>query len=401
MDQIEIIPKDILSIVPKFDGDGSLLNSFIRKSEYVLRSFTRVNQPSQDIYNFHAISSRLCGKAACLLSERDDINTWIDLKNLLVQHFGDPRSEGCIAIELDSLKIKQGESYTEFCNRIQSMRSALFSKVNLLTDEGEKASRMIIYNNTALNTFLYNLPEDLLRIVRLKGCTVLETALSIVMEEVNFHKQYSAENKNKINTPNNQSPNQNFRFSQNPQVFMPQNYGQNFKFGIPPNNKMQHSFGAPIPFNTGFKVYNQPNQNYKFGIPQQPFRQMGPQQILRPQSVMPYSRPNFNQQNQFKFGIPNQYLQQKSTQVFNRPTDVSMRTAPPLRQNMLYEPQYNEVFYNNEIQVHEQNPQVVGEENYFYNTNEETNTLMCPTYHETTYENFPLEFTQPEQTNFS
>lgn len=121
---------------------------------------------------------------------------------MLTQHFGDPRSEECIAIELETLKIKHGESYIDFCQRIQSVRSTLFAKVNRLSDEGVKSAKMIIYNNTALNIFLYNLPEDLIRIVRLKGCSVLEDALRFVTEEVNFQFQYNARNKlAKPNTP--------------------------------------------------------------------------------------------------------------------------------------------------------------------------------------------------------
>lgn len=66
-------------------------------------------------------------------------------------------SEECIAIELETLKINSGESYLDFRNRIQHTRSTLIAKVNVIDD------------NMALNVFLYNLPEDLLRIVRLKG----------------------------------------------------------------------------------------------------------------------------------------------------------------------------------------------------------------------------------------
>lgn len=183
-EQIRIIPRDLLCLIPKFNGEPGHLNLYIRKSQYILRSFSIQGNAAQNLYVFHAITSRLEGKAASLLSEREDITTWEQLCALLLQHFGDPRSEECIAITLESLKIKPGESYIDFCSRIQLTKSALLSKVNLIVDEGVKAAKMIIYNNSALNVFLYNLPEDMIRIVRLKGCTTLEAALSVVTEEI-------------------------------------------------------------------------------------------------------------------------------------------------------------------------------------------------------------------------
>lgn len=48
----------------------------------------------------HSVMSRLVDNAAALISERDDIVSWSDFKNLLIQHFGDPRNEECIAIDL-------------------------------------------------------------------------------------------------------------------------------------------------------------------------------------------------------------------------------------------------------------------------------------------------------------
>lgn len=141
MNEISLIPKEIQCIIPRFDGDDKLLNLFISKCEYVIKCFSRVNNPTQQTYVFHCITSRLVGKAAILVSERENVTTWEGLKDLLVQHFGDPRSEACIAIELENIRIKQGESYIDFCHRIQNVRSSLISKVNLLADEGIKAAK--------------------------------------------------------------------------------------------------------------------------------------------------------------------------------------------------------------------------------------------------------------------
>lgn len=193
--KIVAIPKEMSSVIPAFDGNEKLLNFFIKKCEYVIKCYKHESNPAQDLYVYHVVSSKLTGKAAQLLSERQDIESWTELKSVLIQHFGDPRSEECIAIELETLKMNQNESYLDFCNRIQQVKSTLKAKVNMEIDLNIRRSKIIIYDNLSLNVFLYNLPEDLIRIVRLKGSKTLEEALSIVLEEVNFQFQYNSRNK--------------------------------------------------------------------------------------------------------------------------------------------------------------------------------------------------------------
>lgn len=375
MEQIRIIPKDLLCLIPKFEGDEGLLNLFLKKAQYVHKAYASAAcPPAQQLYVFHAISSRLVGKAANLLSERDDITNFETLQAILIQHFGDPRSEECIAIELEQLKIKTGESYIEFCHRIQHTRSTLFAKVNLLTDEGVKAAKMIVYNNLSLNVFLFNLPEDLIRIVRLKGCTNLEAALSIVTEEVNFLNQYNAKKQARTGAQmpqrpalpqNNNIPTSNFKFgipptqgNVRPYTMPSQPLRHNPQQGFRPNLPFtQQGFRPNLPFNqpSGFR-FNPPQQNFKFGMPQnQNFKFGIPQQGYRPQ----WNNQQPRQPQQFKFGIPQQ--QQPFPFTRREPlenTDVSMRTARPLRQNALEVPDSNEYYT-------EENNEPSDEQHYF------------------------------------
>ncbi|CAF4918472.1 unnamed protein product [Pieris macdunnoughi] len=130
-------------------------------------------------------------EAASLVGEREQIDTWDNLKLLLSQHFGDPRSEDCLAMELDSLKKDKNESHLDFCHRVQHLRSILFSKINETIDNPEiRQAKQAIYNNSALNVFLFNLPAYLVRLVRLRNVTTLEDALKTVLEEQNFQTVY-------------------------------------------------------------------------------------------------------------------------------------------------------------------------------------------------------------------
>lgn len=360
--EFKAIPKETLAIIPKYDGEENLLNLFISKCEYILSGSVIVGNSAQNLYLFHAISSRLTGRAATLLSDHPNITSYEQLKELLTQHFGDPRSEECIAIELETLKLKQGETYIQFCHRIQNVRSSLFAKVNRLTDEGIKAAKMIVYNNTSLNVFLYNLPEDMIRIVRLKGCSTLENALSIVTEEVNFKFQYDAKNKllkqTTLQLPTSQSTSKPIPTTvPQPQGFKPafnslQNNNfrsafpqTNFKFGIPQNQ------GAFKPNFIQQMRFAPPTQGYRFGtaqnLPQRNFGQAPAQRAPFQYGGYKFGIP---QQQGFKFGIQNQPQQSANHSKFGVPRqvhdlrlqepDATMRTAP-VRQNMIA----NDLYY--------------------------------------------------------
>lgn len=365
MESIRTVPNEILNIIPKFDGDEKLLNLFLRKCEYVIRAFR--SEPStiaQDTYLFHAVTSRLRGKASHLISEREDIDTWTDLKIVLIQHFGDPRSEECIAIELENLKINNGESYLNFCNRIQSIRSTLFAKLNLINDENVKKAKMNIYDHLSLNVFLYNLSEDMIRVVRLHQCKKLEDALTIVMEEVNFYNQYKSRSINRQKFSSSQpmsSTSQYNKFSNQTQIakpFVPS--VPQFKFGIPNQGNYRVNSGLKFGNQQNFRPPISQNNNFKFGIPQQGYRH-GPQNNFQPQFKFGIPQqgyrhaPQNNFQSQFKFGIPHNN-QQKPIHKYEN--DISMRTAPQGKPNS--NPANNNLYYTD-----------IDYDNYYYPENDD------------------------------
>lgn len=379
--EISLIPSEMIKLIPLFSGEGRHLNLFLRKCEYIINRFR--GSESQNAYVMQVITSRLTGDAAALISERQDIETWFELKELFTQHFGDPRTEECISIELETVKIKQGESFLDFCNRIQTIRASLFSKVNLISDEEMRTSKVIIYDKMALDVFLYNLPENMVRIVRLKDPATLEKALSYVLEEVNFHNQYNARNK-LINNSYSNIP--------KPQLFPPTKLGP---IHTTPNN-----------FNFGYKTFNSNSTpNFKFGIPgsrqvklpQQFGYRPPPQQFgyrppfqnnigYRPPQPMGYRPSNFNPN--FIPMRPQQFGQQafRPAGHYNNPmaplqsTDVSMRTAPPLKQSFklneidIYEDQDLSDYYSDSYYDHSTSEQ------YVYNTSHSHDPSIHATY---------------------
>ncbi|CAH2087562.1 unnamed protein product [Euphydryas editha] len=417
------IPNEMLRLIPYFGGDKRHLNIFLRKCEYVINKYR--GHEEQNIYVLHAITSRLTDNAAALLSEREDITTWSALKELLEQHFGDPRSEECINIELESCKIKTGESYLDFCNRIQNIRSLLISKVNLLTDADIKRAKIAIYNHTALNVFLYNLPEHLVRVVRLNKPATLEQALSIVMEEVNFHEQYATRNRTHggLTTPRlpaNIAP-VGFKFgnttmtSQNqngykpllPNSFVPQ---QRFSFGMPPNRfqfgqQQNHAF-KPQQFGNRLPQFGyrpQLGSNTQFGFrPQlEPQRQFG----YKPPQIG-FKPPQFHNNPQ-QFGYKPPQLQGSRFQE----TDVSMRTAVPRSQPQTPQQSFrlNELTlgnddlqdyydtYNNDGYEHDTTYRMYDYDSNLIDYNDESEGWKNEDLHKTEGENFHIEASPPKE----
>lgn len=351
MENITLVPSEFLKLIPLWNGDKREMNLFLGKCEYVIGKYAGCAE--QNMYMYHAITSRLTGNAAALVAERDDIDSWHTLKLLLIQHFGEPRNEHCMAIELQTLKINVGETYLQLCNRIQSIRSALLSKVNTLASEQEKICRRAIYTKMSLDTFLFNLPERLVDRIRYKNPSSLEEALAFVLEENNFLEQYQMQNKMSMGTSNkpiqiNATP-QPFKFGM-PQGSFPQhNYyraPQNapFKFGIPPNKpRPLQPFGYRPPNYVGnqfqgasrpqfdkqpFNQFSsqQPPRNPQFGYkppqfgyrPQQ-FGYRPPQQGFRPPQYG-YQPPSFGQSPQPHSSNNPQFIRQDTS------ADVSMRT---------------------------------------------------------------------------
>lgn len=346
--QIVPIPNEMLRLIPLFGGDKRQLSLFLRKCEYVITRFR--GHEEQNIYVLHAITSRLIDNAAALLSEREDVSNWSALRELLQQHFGDPRSEECISIELESCKIKSGESYLDFCCRVQTIRSLLISKVNLLSDTELKRAKIAIYNNTALNVFLYNLPENMVRVVRLKAPATLEDALGVVLEEVNFLEQYTMRNRmhgNNSALKPSTVPGLGFKFGNTPPVtFQPQgglkpfvlpyNYAtpQKFNFGLPQNSQnIRPQFGQQNNF--GYKPqlgYRPPQFGYRPQLTSQQQFGYRPQQFGYKPPQLGYKPPQFGNRPQQNFGMTPQQFGYKPPQIQKphyQSTDVSMRTLPP------------------------------------------------------------------------
>lgn len=340
MESIVRVPSEMVKIIPLFDGDCRQLPLFIKKCEYILQSFQGGNP--QNEYLFHVITSRLAGEAANVVGERDHINTWSELKQLLRLQFGDPRTEECLVLELESIKINRGESYLDFCHRIQHVRSILFAKLDeTIPDKTLRLAKQHIYTNTSLNVFLYNLPSYLVRLVRLRSVSTLEEALQTVLEEQNFQNVYNQ--KNHVFKNNNSPPRQNFRTENRPQYSLNNNNNHNDR-----RNFTNNRYPIQPPNQTGNSWQNRNHNLTNYGERANNSRS---NYFLNREQLQ-------NQPQQMRASPPRQHFENNRTHDLHNShnvasgsnTDVTMRTASSRRVNYTYNNDHENPEHNHEVE---------------------------------------------------
>jgi hypothetical protein len=312
MDSIRHVSAEMIKFIPEFTGSPRKLGTFIKKCEYILTNYGEDNNIPQMTYLFHLITSRLGGEAADLVGSREHIESWEELKELLTLHFGDRRTEDCLAKELESLRLNRGESYEELFKRIQQTRNDLMAKVSETNANTHmRLSKRAIYDHTAFKVFLSNLPMYLNRWVRMRNVATLEQALEIVLEDQNYQSSTDF-----ISTP---------VINRNPRLGPVNSYNNS---SAPRQNTSQRQPQAQGPSSSNYnQIPFMPNNSGQYRNPR-PFN-------------------NFNQSGNYRgpqFGNPHMHRQQQAdnaprTWQNNAPvasgsnTDVTMRTASSRRIN--------------------------------------------------------------------
>jgi len=177
-----------LTAVPRYDGNPSTLAIFISSCEYLLTTFgssTPGNTTNELLLRL--ILSKLEGRALTLIGSREDATSWVQIKTLLYQYFGDQRDENCLIRDLMALRPRRNETAYQFGVRCQDVRSLLQSRLKLKeADVTVRTVKNNLYDDLALQTFLQGLPRHLSLPVRLRNPQNLEVAMSLVIEEENF-----------------------------------------------------------------------------------------------------------------------------------------------------------------------------------------------------------------------
>lgn len=119
-----------LEIIPNFDGNVKVLNDFITSTEEVIDIINQTN-PSEITKSFIILSlkKKIIGNAKELLSGIN-INSWRELKNILIQNYEDKRNEATLLIEICELK-QSNEPISVFLKKYTELFLLFNSKIEI------------------------------------------------------------------------------------------------------------------------------------------------------------------------------------------------------------------------------------------------------------------------------
>lgn len=275
----QISVRDYLELIPTFDGNPTKLSTFLEACEEVFPLMAPGNEPNRLYFTMLHIKTKLVGKAAALIAARN-IRTFPELKETLINLFGDQRNEESLLSDLNTLRQKPNETPHQFADHCINIRCLLLSKLSCSNvQQVVKDTKLTMYNNFTLRAFLTGVNPQLSHLLRCRNPKNIEEAIQMVTEEENLNYHRS-----KIGVPSSS-----------------QNNKPNYQLRInPPQTRQQFS---PMQNQAQFKKY-QPQQPQQKWIPK-PF---------------PVKHPYFQQQNNF----PRQQLPGPSQQKPYHPTPMEV-----------------------------------------------------------------------------
>lgn len=249
--------KDAIDTVPRFDGHKMSVFHFSKICERALDLI-----PIYHEYHLvQLIINKLQGHAYSAI-EGVEFHTVLKLTKRLKLIFGPNKSVDQYRGELGNIYMKQNENIFDYIARVQELRTAIIDGESDLSGNISERNRDAI-EVTTLNSFINELPSDLLVRVKLERPKTFEEGISTAIQ---LSKTIEAENirKRTLFRPNFQPradpPNNTGNFNrQNPA-------NNNFNNGYRPNNG--HTNSQPLYPATQAKLTTtvQPQQNFQTKI---------------------------------------------------------------------------------------------------------------------------------------
>lgn len=195
-----------LSIIPHFDGNCNKLHRFISAAESILTHYYDQANPNsfQNTLLLNGILNKLDGRAEEVVAIYG-AKSWEDIKNALLQNFGDQRDENCLNQDLVNLRQKPHETPFQFHEKVLHLLNAICNYIDLHCTLAERDSKRDFFTKQALKTFLAGLRDPLGPVIRAMRPTTLAQAVQFITEEDNikYYQRYQS-----INQTANQATNQ-------------------------------------------------------------------------------------------------------------------------------------------------------------------------------------------------
>lgn len=236
VNRLIINPLKYLNSLPDFYGDSKDLQTFTTLIDRIHPHLQTYDELSQQLFS-DIIKSKLKGKARQTIEINCHATSWVQIKNVLQNNFGDRRT--CDEL-FDELRATIFRTNTlEFYSEIKDRLHRLNNKMVVILGETE-AARQSTTNNmrTALNVFKNKIPEPMKTILFCRNPEDLEEAMDILFQAGYAHSHNS-----------------------NNQKYYTSNYRQSNNNGVNHNNSGPHN--NRIPRKNSSQNHHQNDQRYK------------------------------------------------------------------------------------------------------------------------------------------
>jgi hypothetical protein len=249
---ITIDPIRYLEKLPEFNGHPKDLSTFTNLIDRVHPYLQTFDDLSQLLFS-DLIKSRLTGRAREIIEINCQATSWLEIKTILQNNFGEKKSTDELYDELRATTFKTNS--VEFFNEIKQKLRNLNNKTVIMLGPGAAANECARNNmRTALNIFKSKIPEPMKTILACRNPDSLESAMEILFNsgyahingENNSLGQFNPRNRNRSQTQRQPQTNYNNR---------PNSYNNNYR----QNNQLNQNQRSP-----NFRRQNnrfQPNNN--------------------------------------------------------------------------------------------------------------------------------------------
>lgn len=277
---------DAVKDLPHFDGNPRMLYEFLNNVEEILLYVRGADRTPYGQIILRAIRNKITGQANEVLNMFGTALNWDVIKNNLILHYSDKRTETSLVRDLHNLR-QYNKTVERFYSEIIEIQSSLCN--NILIHEKDQnviSAKKELYAEMCLNAFLTGLREPLGSSIRAMRPESIATALSFCIKEQNIfymraepfkpnyrfnsYKPYTSQQPNRFynrtfqnqQKPYNTNPtapfhNRVYQNHQKPYVANTFTHNQPFNRGIQQN---QNTFRTNFGNNSNQFNANRPNQ---------------------------------------------------------------------------------------------------------------------------------------------
>lgn len=270
--RIPVLKKEYLDMIPIFTGQVEMLNRFLSITEKLAIKFANQADPNdfQNEYLMSSILAKIQGPAAEIVYN-SSINTYLELKQALLNAYSDKRDHFTLILEMSHYKQQQNETPFQFYERVMKILNLLIAYLNNHKPAVEAQYLATHSRELALRILLKGLREPLSSFMKTKNPTDLNQALNILTNDFQFYsttQTHIARHEHK--KPQHNHNNNNHKFQDRQIVPFSPNH-----FNMPFSNP------KPIPNFTPNTNYQQrqfmPHQQNQQKYPPQRFQQFNQQ----------------------------------------------------------------------------------------------------------------------------